>query len=520
MKKKATLSQRILDSIENVGNKLPQPVTLFALLMGITLLLSWIFGGYTVDHPGKEAGLIGPDGNPVDSISVINLLSRDGFQLLMTKMVSTFAMFPPLGLVLVVMLGIGLAEYSGLISTALRAFIARVPRSIITFSIVIAGMVSSVAADAGYVVLIPLGGAIFYGMGRHPLAGIGAAFAGVSGGFGANFLPTGLDPMIAAFTEPAAQIIDNGYTVNPLSNYYLMAASVPLVGLAGTWVTEKILVPRLGEYDRSQATEVEEQKDITPLEKKALKWTGIFLVFLLGVIVMTIIPANGLLRGDIDSLTGSRSFKPFYDSLVPIMFIVFLGVGLVYGFVAKTIKGDKDIASMMAKSMSTMGMYIVIAFVAAQFVAYFNWSNLGSVLAVKGSAALKAIGLQNGPLLVAFIIVSSLVNLVMGSASAKWALLAPIFVPMLMNMGISPETTQAAYRIGDSYSNILTPLLPYFPLVIVFAQKYVRNVGIGTIISMMLPFAIAFALVRIPMLLIWIWLGWPLGIEGPIYYIP
>ncbi len=519
-KSKSDFFKRLLDKVEVIGNKLPQPVTLFAILMALTLILSCIFGGITVDHPGKAVGLVDRYGNPVDTIEVVNLLSREGFQMIMTKMVSTFAMFPPLGLVLVVMLGIGVAEYTGMISVALRLFVSKVPRSVITFSIVVAGMLSSVAADAGYVVLIPMGGAIFLGMGRHPLAGIGAAFAGVSGGFGANFLPTGLDPMIAAFTEPAAQIIDPEYTVNPLSNYYLMAASVPLIGLAGTWITEKILVPRLGKFTPSDELLMDEEKPISKLEVNALLWSIAATVFVFGLFLLTIIPADGLLRGEIDPLTGSRSFKPFYDSLVPIMFILFFISGLVFGIVAKTIKNDRDVAKMTSKSMSTMGLYIVIAFVASQFVAYFNWSHLGSVLAVKGSEGLNAIGLTGGPLLVAFIIVSSLVNLVIGSASAKWALLAPIFVPMLMLMGYSPETIQAAYRIGDSYSNILTPLLPYFPLVIVFAQKYVKNVGIGTLISMMLPFAIAFALVRIPMLLIWIWAGLPLGIEGPIYYMP
>ncbi len=518
--KKAGFFQRALDKVEVVGNKLPQPVTLFAMLMLIVLLLSWIFGGVTVDHPGKEAGLLDRDGQPVEYIEVINLLSRDGFQRIFTQMVKTFADFPPLGLVLVVMLGIGVAEHSGMIAVALRLFVSKVPKYLITFSIVVAGMISSVAADAGYVVLIPLGAVIFMGMGRHPLAGIAAAFAGVSGGFGANFLPTGLDPMIAAFTEPAAQIIDPNYTVNPLSNYYLMAASVPLIGIAGTWVTERILVPRLGSYQPEGNMVNEGNNEITVSERKALKWSLFSVLIIITLVAITIIPANGLLRGDIDPETGSRTMRPFYDSLVPIMFILFFTGGLVYGIAAKTIKTDKDVSDMTAKAMATMGLYIVIAFVAAQFVAYFNWSNLGSVLAVKGSDGLKAIGFTGGPLLVAFIIVASLVNLIMGSASAKWALLAPIFVPMLMLMGYSPELTQAAYRIGDSYSNILTPLLPYFPLVIVFAQKYVKNVGIGTLISMMLPYAIAFMIIRIPMLLIWIWLGLPLGIEGPIYYSP
>ncbi len=516
---KSGFFKKLLDKVEVVGNKLPQPVTLFAILMVLVLLLSWIFGGVTVDHPGMKAGLVDAEGSPVETISVVNLLSREGIQRILTEMVSTFAQFPPLGLVLVVMLGIGVAEHSGMIAVALRTFVSKVPKFLITFSIVVAGMISSVAADAGYVVLIPLGGVIFMSMGRHPLAGIAAAFAGVSGGFGANILPTGLDPMIAAFTEPAAQLINPDYTVNPLSNYYLMAASVPLVGLAGTWVTERIVVPRLGKYT-PEGEIVEETTEITAQERKALKWSLLSVAVILGLVALATAPADGILRGDIDPDTGVRSMQPFYNSIVPIMFIVFFVGGLVYGMVAGTIRNDKDVSNMTAKAMATMGLYIVIAFVAAQFVAYFNWSNLGSVLAVVGSDGLTAIGFTGGPLLVAFIIVASLVNLVMGSASAKWAILAPIFVPMLMLLGYSPELTQAAYRIGDSYSNILTPLLPYFPIVIVFAQKYIKNVGIGTLISMMLPYAIAFMIVRIPMLLVWIWLGLPLGIEGPIYYTP
>src|SRR6056297_393333 len=307
-KSKPGVFKRILDKVEIFGNKLPHPVTLFAILMGITILLSWIFGGVSVDHPGKEAGLLDTDGNPVDKIHVINLLSREGVQMIFTRMVDTFAEFPPLGLVLVVMLGIGVAEYTGMISVALRLFVSKVPRSIITFSIVVAGMLSSVAADAGYVVLIPLGGAIFMSMGRHPLAGIAAAFDGVSGGFGANFLPTGLDPMIAAFTEPAARIIDPEYTVNPLSNYYLMAASVPLIGLAGTWITERILVPRLGKYTPDSDIDIEEDKPITRQQKKALLWSFVASVFTLFLFIMTIIPENGLLRGLPDPETGVRSF--------------------------------------------------------------------------------------------------------------------------------------------------------------------------------------------------------------------
>ncbi len=510
--------KKILDKVEIIGNKLPQPVTLFAILMGIVLILSWIFSGVSVLRPGTGPGT----DVEAEHIVVENLLTRDGLQRIFTEMVDVFASFPPLGLVLVVMLGIGVAEYTGMIKVALRVFVSKVPKQLITFSIVVAGMLSSVAVDAGYVILIPIGATLFLGMGRHPLAGIAAAFAGVSGGFGANVLPTGLDPMLAAFTEPAANIIDPKYTVNPLSNYYVMAASVPLVGIAGTWVTERIIVPRLGEYKPGGGigddTDDESGKEITPLEKKALKWSFISVLVVLGLVALAVIPSEGILRGEYDENLGTHSFTPFYNSIVPIMMIIFFVAGLVYGRISKTIKSDKDVSNMTSKSMSTMGLYIVIAFVAAQFVAYFNWSNLGSILAVKGSEGLTAIGFTGIPLLIAFILVSSLVNLIMGSASAKWALLAPIFVPMLMLMGFSPEITQAAYRIGDSYSNILTPLLPYFPLVIVFVQKYDKTAGIGTLISMMIPYAIAFMIARIPKFIIWVLVGLPLGIEGPLYY--
>ena len=515
--KKEGFLKRALDKVEVVGNKLPHPVTLFVILIGIVLLLSWIFGGITVVRPGTG----GDTGIAVGYIEVQNLLTKEGLQRILTNMVSVFANFAPLGMVLVIMLGIGVAEHTGLIATALKVMVSKVPKSLVTFSIVVAGMLSSVAADFGYVVLIPMGAAIFMGMGRHPLAGLAAAFAGVAGGFGANILPTGLDPMLAAFTASAANILDPAYTVNPLANYYIMAASVPFVGLAGTFVTEKIIIPRLGPYKPEAGVEIEAYTNtVSSTDKRALIYTFIVGAIMIGLLLVAIIPDNGILRGDIDPNTGKASFKPFYDSLVAIMFIIFLISGIVFGIFSKTIKNDKDVTNMTAKSISTMGLYIVIAFVASQFVAYFNWSNLGSVLAVKGSEGLNAIGFTGIPLMVAFIFITFFINMVIGSASAKWALMAPIFVPMFMLMGFSPEVTQAAYRMGDSFSNVLTPLLPYFPLVIVFAQKYVKSVGIGTIISLMLPYSIAFMIVRIPMLVVWIRLNIPLGIEGPIFYTP
>lgn len=505
-KEKKSFVQRMLDRIEVVGNKLPQPVTLFLILIALVLVASWLVSaaGVSVVHPGSG-----------EEISATNLLSKDGLQRIFEEMVTVFTDFPPLGLVLVVMLGIGVAERSGLIAVALKYFVKSVPNGLITFTIVTAGMLSSIAADAGYVVLIPMGAAIFYSMGRHPIAGLAAAFAGVSGGFGANIFLTSLDPLIAAFTQPAAQIIDPDYIVDATSNWYIMAASVPVVGIIGTWVTDKIVEPRLGEYKAEGKLEAE-SNELTPLEKKGLLWAAVAEFVAIVIMLLMVIPENGILRDDDGGIT------VFLKSIVAIMLFIFIIPGLIYGFVTKTIKGDKDIAKMSGEAMGSMGGYIVLAFAAAQFVAYFNWSNLGQIVAVSGAGFLQNIGFTGLPLLTVFIIVSSIINLVIGSASAKWAILAPIFVPMfmLMDPAYSPETIQAAYRIGDSYSNILTPLLPYFPLVIVFAQKYVKNIGIGTIISVMLPFAIAFALVRIPMFIAWIMLDLPLGPGAPTYYLP
>ena len=501
---KIGITQKILNYVERTGNKLPQPVTLFVILILIVLLASLIASWLDLSavHPGTK-----------EEIHAINLLNKEGIRRIFTDMVTVFTDFPPLGLVLVVMLGIGVAERSGLIAVSLKAFVSNVPSRLITFSIVTAGMLSSIAADAGYVVLIPLGAAIFYGMGRHPIAGLAAAFAGVSGGFGANLFLTGLDPLLAAFTTAAAQILNPSYVVEAPSNWYLMAASVPVVGIAGTYVTEKILEPRLGRYQSLEGLE-EADNEISDIEKKGLKWAGISVLISLIVVGFMFIPEWGILRGD------DGSFNPFFTSIVPLMLFLFFIPGLIYGRITKVIKSDKEVASMTAESMASMGGYIVLAFAAAQFVAYFNWSNLGLILAINGADGLKAIGFEGIPLIISFIIVSSVINLLIGSASAKWAIMAPIFVPMLMLMGYSPELTQAAYRIGDSYSNILTPLLPYFPLVIVFAQKYVKNIGLGTIISAMLPYAVVFAIVRIIMMILWMLFEVPLGPDAPMYYIP
>lgn len=507
-----------LDRIERVGNKLPDPLSLFAILIGITILVSWIASaaGVTATHPGTG-----------DTVSAVNLLDGAQIRRIFVEMPQTFAAFPPLGMVLVIMLGIGVAERSGLIAAALRGFVQSVPRSLLSGSVVFAGMMSSLAVDAGYVVLIPLGAVIFHSVGRHPIAGLAAAFAGVSGGFSANLLVTSLDPLLAGFTEPAAQLLDPAYAVLPTANYYLMIALIPVFTVLGAFVTDRILEPRLGSWDPGEAGEEfaegegEDTGTLSPLERKGLVRAGLAVLAFAAVVVWMVVPQGAPLRApDSENLEFLvQRIDPFLRSMVALMTIAFFIPGLVYGLTTGTIRSDKDVARMSAEAMSSMGIYIVLAFAAAHLVAFFGWSNLGLITAISGAGFLQSIGFTGIPLLVGFVVVSATINLFIGSASAKWAIMAPVFVPMFMLLGYSPELTQAAYRIGDSITNILTPLLPYFPLVIVFAKKYEKDIGIGTLVASMLPYSVAFGIGGILVLIGWVILGLPLGPGSPLEYI-
>ncbi|MFB1100553.1 MULTISPECIES: AbgT family transporter [Terribacillus] len=496
---------RSLNGIERVGNKLPHPVTLFFIFAAVVVVLSAIFSaiGVSVEDPLNEG----------ETIAVKNLLNSEGILYLFESAVTNFTNFAPLGTVLVTMLGIGIAERSGLISAALRGLVTSVPRTLMTAALVFGGVMSSMAADAGYVVLTPLGAVLFAGLGRHPLAGLAAAFAGVSGGYSANLLLTSLDPLLGGMTQDAAAIISPEYAegINYAMNFYFMFASVFLLTILGTWVTDKIVEPRLGTYKGNVNEEVNYLK---PEEKKGL-W-GALIAFLLTIvaIVLLVIPSWGPLRAGEANIIDA----PFLNTLVPVILIVFFIPGLVYGLITKEIRNDKDVANQLSETMATMGSYIVLAFAAAQFVSYFNESNLGTVLAVRGAAFIDSTGFTGIPLILTFIIVSGFINLFIGSASAKWAIMAPVFVPMMMLSGYSPEFTQLVYRIADSTTNVISPLMPYFAIVIAFAQKYDKKVGIGTLISTMLPYSIAFTIGWVLMLLIWMLTGQPIGPGTPIEY--
>jgi len=494
----------VLDSVERLGNRLPEPLTLFGLFSFLILLASWLAAafGVSVVHPGTG-----------ETVAAVNLLSKEGLRRLFSEAVTNFTAFPPLGTVLVAMLGIGVAERSGLIGCALKQLVALVPRRLLTSTLVFAGVMSSMAADAGFVVLLPLGGVLFLGLGRHPIAGLAAAFCGVSGGFSANLFLTALDPLLSGLTQPAAQMVQPDYQVLPTANYYFMVVSLFLIVAVGSYVTDRIVEPRLGPYQPLQSQAASNALEPVGAQERRALWTALFVV-VLGVLACAwlTLPQDAVLRSPQGDL------KPFYQSLITLMMLLFLLPGLAYGVIAGTIKSDRDVATMTSETMSTMGSYVVLAFMAAQFVAYFSWSNLGLISAVTGAGMLKATGISGIPLLLGLVIVSGGINLLIGSASAKWAIMAPVFVPMFMLMGYSPELVQAAYRVGDSVTNVITPLLPYYPIVIAFAHKYNPKIGLGTLVSTMLPYSVGLGLAWSILLVLWVTLGLPLGPGAPLYY--
>ncbi len=494
---------RFLAVVERVGNALPHPATLFAgfavFVVLLSGLLSWL--DLRVIHPGTEKEVV-----------VVNLLSVEGLHRILTEMVRNFTGFAPLGTVLVALLGIGIAEGSGLIGTALRLVVLKSPARLLTFVVVFAGVLSNTASEVGYVLLVPLSAVIFLAAGRHPLAGVAAAFAGVSGGYSANLLLGTIDPLLAGLSEEAAHILRADYRVNPACNYYFMAASTPLIALLGTWVTERIVEPRLGQYAGDEKPE--EVKRLTSAERRGLRFALgavlLFAVFLLG----GLLPDSGYLR---DPKTGDILHSPFMSGIVALLFIGAAMTGIAYGWGAGTIKSDADVMKGMSKSMETLGAYIVLVFFAAQFVAYFNWTNIGLIVAVKGAEALKASGLGAIPLTIAFVLLTATVNLVMGSASAKWAIMAPVFIPMFMLLGYSPEFTQVAYRVGDSVTNIISPMMSYFALIVALLQRYDNRAGIGTLVALMLPYTVIFLIGWVLLLILWIILELPLGFGAGIY---
>ena len=500
IKKKGFLSM-----VERVGNALPHPATIFIILCAIIIVLSALLAsmGVSVTYTGLDRTT-----NEIKelTVGVTSLLTPEGIRYIFESAVTNFTNFAPLGTVLVALLGVGVAEGTGLIGTLLKKLVTSTPKRLITVVVVFAGVVSNIASDAGYVILIPLGAVVFLGFKRHPLAGIAAAFAGVSGGFSANIIFGPTDALLAGITQEAAQMVQPGYEVSIASNWYFLIASTVLITIVGTIVTEKIVEPRLGAYKGKNPSE--EIQEVTENEKRGLKFALIALIGFIVFIGLLVVPEGAPLR---NPETGEILKSPFMNSMVAIISMAFFVPGVAFGIGNREIKNDKQVIHLMGKSMAAMGGYIVLVFFAAQFVAYFNHSNIGTVIAVKGADFLKSTGIGGIPLILGFVAVSAFINLFMGSASAKWAIMAPVFVPMLMGMQYSPELVQMAYRIGDSSTNIISPLMTYFALIVAFAEVYDEDSGIGTLISTMVPYSIAFLVCWTVLLIIWFVLGLPLG---------
>ncbi|MEZ5443699.1 MAG: AbgT family transporter [Lysobacterales bacterium] len=508
---------RALNWIERIGNRLPDPAVLFLLLMVLVWLLSWLLSGIEFAELDPRSG---------EPLRITNLLSGTALTAFAASMVNTFVTFPPLGVVLVAMLGLGVAEHTGFINAALRAILAITPKMLLTPALIAVGILSHVAVDAGYVLVIPLGAVIFYAAGRHPLAGIAAAFAGVSGGFSATlFIPSSLDPLLSGLSQSAAQLIDPTVTVNPLNNYVFTTASSVLIMLVGWFLTDKVIEPRLQSTTvDGDPADLPKMQPLAAAEARALYAAVASMGLCALLLLLSVLPEASPWRAPAGtSLADGQSnllvFQaPLMRSIVPLIFIFFIVPGIVYGALAGTVKTHRDVIAGMSKAMSGMGYYIVMAFFCALFIYAFGQSGLGALIAIKGANALQTLGLPMAVTLVGIVLLSAFVNLLVGSASAKWALIGAVMVPMLMQLGVSPDLTQAAYRVGDSSTNIITPLMPYFPLIVVFCRKYVSHAGIGTLVALMLPYSVALLAIWTSFLIGFWALGIPLGVGASYTY--
>ncbi len=566
----ATTSGGWLGWIERVGNRLPDPATLFLIGTVLVMIASavsaktgWIVEERLPDHSTLNVQAI--DG--ADEIKWVatgrtfeakNILTRDGLFWAVSSMVKNFINFAPLGIVLVGMLGIGIAERTGFIGSALKAMLMVVPKKLLTPAMVFLGIMSSMTSDAGYIILPPLAAALYKAVGRAPLAGLAAVFAGVAAGFNANLAITSLEPMLSELATKGAQVIDPSYEVNPACNWWFMIASTIIMTGAGWFVADVIVEKRLANKPPEEGgpspvdvSDLEAQK-LTSNDKRALKIAGlVFAVALTAVVAMVNIPGSPLYTYEVEwppksgqmltvelvedkdgqslpkeaieiggevFVQSENIFPRWVKAIVPLVLIIFIIPGIVYGVVQNKIHNDRDVAKLLTDSMAGMAPIIVMAFFAGQFVEHFKYSGLDKMLAMSGGQALGNAALPTSLLIVAFILMTMCFNMFVGSMSAKYTIFAPIFIPMFMMVNISPELTQCAYRIGDSVTNCITPLNPYMVILLAFMKNIAPKGGMGTLISTMLPFTIIFSIIWTIMLLIWFWLGIPLGLDGHLNY--
>ncbi|WP_306985788.1 AbgT family transporter [Alkalicoccobacillus murimartini] len=492
---------KILDWIEKMGNKLPHPFMLFVYLALAVILISSIIGWFGVSFEDPQSG---------ETVAIRPLLSVSGLEYILSSMLDNFTGFAPLGLVLVMMFGIGLAQKVGLMETFMKKTILQAPKRFVTYAVIGTGILGNLASDAAFVIIPPLAAMVFYALGRHPLVGIAAGFAGVGAGFTANVMITGTDALLSGISTEVAQTVNPDITVSPVDNWYFMLFSVLMLMIIGAWITERIIEPRLGTYDpklgdSSVTTETVEK--ITPEKNRALRNAGIFGLIYAAIAAILIVPSNGILRGEDGGVLNS----PFLSNIIPIILFFFITVAIAYGVTVKAIKKPGDVPDFMASAMKDMAGYIVLIFAASQFISYFGWTNLSSFLAVAGAETLISADFTGLPVLVGFILLAAVLNLFIFSGSAQWALMAPIFIPMFMYLDYNPAFVQLAYRIADSSTNVITPLNPYVPMVLALMKRYDSRSGFGTLFSIMLPYALIFLGIWIAIFIIWTLIGLPIG---------
>ncbi|MDQ0253117.1 aminobenzoyl-glutamate transport protein [Evansella vedderi] len=492
---KKGLFMRFLDTVERIGNKLPHPFMLFVYLAAFVMVLSMIVSsfGVTVVHPGTQ-----------EEMAIKSLLTGEGLNYIISSMLSNFTGFAPLGLVLVMMLGIGLAQKVGLIQTFMRKAIINAPPKLVTYAVLFAGVIGNLASDAALIIVPPLAAMVFYGLGRHPLAGLAAGFAGAGAGFTANIFIAGTDALLSGISTEVAQTVQEGFVVTPVDNWFFMIFSVLMLMFVGAFVTEKIIEPKLGKYEGNAEKRLEE---ITQTENRGLRNAMFAGLVYIGLVALVVLPSDAPLRGPDGGLVPS----PFLSGIIPIILFFFITVAVAYGLTVGKIKGTADIPNYMSEAMKDMSGYIVLIFAASQFIAYFNWSNLGIWVAVNGAEFLQNANLTGVFVIVGFTLLTAIINLFIFSGSAQWALMAPIFIPMFMILDYNPAYVQLAYRIGDSATNIITPLNPYMLVVLAFMREYDKKAGFGTLFAIMLPYALFFLAFWIVIFVVWTFTGIPIG---------
>jgi aminobenzoyl-glutamate transport protein len=498
--------ERVLDTIERVGNQVPHPAVIFLVLIGIVVVLSHLFAllGASVTYQ-----TIDPVTEQVQDVTTAarSLLTSEGIGFMFSGVVDNFMSFTAVGVIIVAMLGVGVAEASGLVDALIRKLVKVAPRRALTYILVFVGIVSSVAADAGYLVLIPLAAAAFLSMGRHPLAGLAASFAGVAAVFSVNILIKPLDGILTGITNDAIHLLDPSRSLDLTANFFFSIASVLLLTVVVAFVTDRVVEPRLGEYRGERPAG--QGKDLSPDEARGLRYAFWALLAVLAVLALLSLPRGAPLRNpETGALLGS---SPLMSGLIVAITLLFLAMGLAYGRGARTIKGIPDVTKAMEKAVSSLGPLLFLLFIISQFLALFTYTNLATLAAVKMGDALEGAGLGALPLLVGFVLVVIVLDLIMTGSIPKWAIFAPVFIPLLMRLGVDPAAVLAAYRVGDSPMNAVSPLNAYFALIVTFSQKYQPSAGVGTLVALMLPYVLVVPIVWIVLLAAWQLLGIPWG---------